>query len=136
MKHLISTAAILVSVTLASHTMAAPQNYKCEILSKTNDGFIPPVTLLSLDTTTNQMEVYDGYIKEMQNNAIVTDATLISKGKYRIKYRVEIQTTNSGKLALTYSLRFDQGRLGYTLNGVLHGSDNRISGAGTCRPIT
>lgn len=135
MKHLIRNTVILASFSLGAQAMAASKVYECEVVSQTNDGFVPPVTLISLDAKTKQAAVYDGFIKAMQDEPMLMEAKLLSKGKYRMRYRVKVQTSNSGKLAVSYSLRFDQGRMTYSINGVLHGSDNRIGAAGTCKPL-
>ena len=136
MKIMLNTAAVLACVTFGSQAMAATSTYLCKISNHSNRGFIPPDMRISLDTRAGTAQVYDGIIHNMLGKPMTVDAQLVSSQKYRMKYNLQAPTTNSGKMKLTYTLRFDQGRQTYSLTGILHGADNRISGQGTCKPVT
>lgn len=136
MKIMLNIAAVFACVTVGSQAMAATSTYHCTISNQSNRGFIPPDMRISLDTRAGTAQVYDGIIHNMLGKPMTVDAQLVSSQKYRMKYSVQAPTSNSGKMKLTYTLRFDQGRQTYSLTGILHGADNTIRGQGTCKPIT
>jgi hypothetical protein len=134
MKHLISTAAILIALA-GTQAMAAGAKYSCEIKGKGQDGFVAPKMLIEMSADRSSATIYDGYIHNTHGKPITVKAAKMSEGKYRIKWDMLVETSNEGDLPITYTLRFNEKRQTYTINGFLHGFDNRIGGSGTCQPV-
>ena len=87
---------------------------------------------VQVDPKAGNAVIFDAAIKETFGKPIVVEATEISAQKYRLKYKAILQSSNSGKLNISYTVRFDQGRKHYTIQGFLSGYDNNVTGSGRC----
>lgn len=80
--------------------------------------------------------VFDGIIKGAHGVPIPARVTKRKDTLWRYRWKVkEAQSSNSGKLNLSYSAMLNTGTGKITVNGILHGSDNQISGEGRCKRV-
>ncbi|MEP3946609.1 hypothetical protein [Ascidiaceihabitans sp.] len=80
--------------------------------------------------------VYDGVIKNAYDSPIAARVTKRKDTLWRYKWDVEgAASVNAGKLSLTYSALLNTKSGKVTVNGILHGGDNVVSGEGRCKVV-
>ena len=80
--------------------------------------------------------VFDAVINSAHETPIPAKVTKRKDTLWRYKWRVDgAQSSNAGKLSLSYSAMLNTQNGKVTVNGILHGSDNIISGEGHCSVV-
>lgn len=110
--------------------------YKCEATNFGRGGWIPPDMILGLSREKEAGWVYDALIHEAQGKPMEAKVVKRKDHLWRYKWRVKgANIKNAGTATLSYSVMLNLATKTYTINGVLHGYDNHISGSGTCAPM-
>ncbi|MEH6521260.1 hypothetical protein [Sulfitobacter sp.] len=126
----------LSAILALSPIAAAAESYECTTESYGSGGWVSNVMILGVDREKNVGSAFDFAIQEVHKAPIPVKFKKWSDNRFQFNWTVKgIQTSNSGSSIISYkvTLRPNSGK--FTLSGRLHGSDNVISGSGTCEMI-
>ena len=132
MKKVIATLAAI-ALPLSAHAAV----YECDRTNKGSGGWVPPKTFLEINDAGTEAQAIDGIIKSVHDKPIPVAIKKKANGTYELSWKLRnVKTRNAGSTILAHTLTFDPSALTYKLRGRLHGSDNNISGRGTCKRIS
>lgn len=132
LKNVLSAAGIALVFTAAG--VAAQQTtYRCEMNSRSGNGFVSKTMFFSLASAQGTGAVYDGLIHAMHKAPIPAQVTKRRDNVWRFKWRVDdVPSSNTGKVSLRYAAILNTTKGQVTLSGGIGGFDNDISGRGRC----
>lgn len=125
---------ILLATGLA--TAGRSDVYECKTTHFGNGGWIGNGYILAFDREAVAGSVYGWAIHEVHQTPIPVDVRNPSPIRWEFRYSVSgVKPTNSGSTKVSYKVVLNTRTNRFLISGRLHGSDNNISGSGTCKRV-
>lgn len=132
--------AILITTSMiwaAPSVLAAETVFECEMRSKGFGGFVGEKMYFSLEQSNSTGMVLDGFIKATYDEAIVAEVSKRSGTTWQYKWEVEhFKLGNGGTATVKMRARLNTKSGKLSVNGLLTGYDNNISGSGQCKVLS